>query len=248
MRPLLRLLPRLARDRAVRLVLVGGLVLLALAPVLRAGRSGLADGLLAGTDGGSAAVARLLALLLALAAPWVGEGVVSGPRRDGGAALAGVRPVSRVGFQLAGWTAAGLAFLALAVGVAAVVNAAWPGAGSAPGRGSSLSLVGAAASAFVLWVWVGSALLLLSALLDRGEAPLVTAVVLLPALLGASLPQADRLARAAGAWPTRPALRAAREALEGSVPAASDLLAVVLGGALLLGLGLATAVGRHAGR
>lgn len=242
MRPLFRLLPRLARDRVLRLPLVGGLLLLALAPVLRGGRSGLADGLLAEADAGPASAARLLAFLLAISAPWIGEGLVSGPRRDGGAALAAVRPVPRAGLPLAGWVAAGLVHAALAVLLAAIVNATWPGSGA------SLSALGAAAAALVLWAWVGSALLLLSALLDRGEAPLAAALVLLPAVLGAGLAGADPLARALRVLPTRPALRAASEALTGGVPAATDLVHVAVGGALLLGLGLAIAARQEVGR
>lgn len=237
-----RLLPRLVRDRARRTAVAGTLVLLALVPALRAGRSALAEGWAAGAGPGAASAAGLLALLLAGVAPWVGEGIVSGPRRDGLGALAATRPVPRSGLALAGWTAAGLALAGLAVAVSAAVNAAWRGAGPA------LSLPGAALAAALLWAWAGSAVLLLSALLDRGEAPLAAALVLLPALLGAGLADGGTGARALALLPTRPALRAARRLLAGGPPGAADLLPPLLGGAVLLALGLALAARRGAGR
>lgn len=242
MSPLVRLLPRLARDRARRTVAAGLFVLLALAPALRAGRSAFSEGWADGSGGGAASAASLLALLLAIAAPWVGEGIVSTPRRDGFGTLAATRPVPRHGLALAGWIAAGLALAGLAVAVAGVANAAWRGIGT------PLSLPGAAAASFLLWAWAGSALLLLSAALDRGEAPLAAALVLLPVPLGAGLGASGPLAGTLALSPTRTGLRAARTLLAGGTPPLADLLPPLAGGALLLGLGLALARRRIAGR
>jgi len=236
-----RLLPRLARDRLRRTIAAGVFVLLALAPALRAGRSAFGEGWADGSGGGASSASSLLALLLALVAPWVGEGIVSGPRRDGFGAMAATRPVPAYGLALAGWIAAGLALAALAVGVAGTVNAAWRGGGT------PLSVPGAAAAALLLWTWAGSAVLLLSAALDRGEAPLAAALVLLPVLVGQGLAVSGPLARTLGLLPTRPALRAARTALAGGMPPLVDLLAPLAGGAVVLGLALALATRRRVG-
>jgi hypothetical protein len=239
---LARLVPRLARDRVRRIVAAGAFVLLALAPALRAGRSAFSEGWTDGAGPGAASAASLLALLLALVAPWIGEGIVSGPRRDGFAALAASRPVPRVGLALAGWVAAGLGYAALAMAVTLTVNAA------SRGSGSALFVPGAGAAAALLWVWAGSAVLPLSALLDRGEAPLAATIVLLPVLLAAGLAATGPVAAALALLPTRPALRAAQALLTGGTPRLLDLIAPLAGGALCLALGLALAARRVAGR
>ena len=241
MNGLARLLPRLVRDRARRTLAAGVLLLLAMAPALRAGRSAYSEGWVDGS-GGAASAASLLALLLVVAAPWIGEGIVSRPRRDGFGALAACRPVPRSGLALAGWVAAGLAVAALAVGVAAAVNGAWRGIGP------PLSLPGAAVAAALLWAWAGSAVLLLSALLDRGEAPLAAAAVLLPALLATGPSSGGPVVETLALVPTRPALRAARAVLAGAPAGTADLLPPLVGATLLLVLGLALAARRGAGR
>ena len=235
MRSLAVLFPRLLRDRLSRSVVATALVLLFTSPLLRAGKSGFADGYMAGGKLGAASTANLVGLLLALAAPWLAEGVVSDLRRNGSGPLLLTRPISRPGFYFARWLAGFGGLASVAITAASTINIAWSvGGGSGPG----LSLAGSIVAGLVIWVWVGSTVLLLSAVLDRGEALAGALFVAIPIVLTASLPTTDRLAGAGRVLPVRPMLSAARALLAGDVPVHSSLVTTGVWGLTILGIGL----------
>lgn len=235
MRSLAVLFPRLLRDRLSRSFVATVLVLLFTSPLLRTGESGFADGYMAGGEPGAASTAKLVGLLLALAAPWLAEGVVSDLRRNGSGPLLLTRPISRPGFYFARWLAGFVCLASVAVIAASTINIAWSAGG---GSGPGLSLAGSIGAGFVIWIWVGSTVLLLSAVLDRGEALAGTLLVAIPIALTASLPTTDLMASVARLMPVRPILNAARAFLTGDVPVLSTLVTTGGWGLTILGIGL----------
>ena len=235
MRSLARLFPRLLRDRLPRSVVATALVLLLTSPLLRFGESAFSDGYMVGGEPGAASTANLVGLLLALAAPWLAEGIVSDLRRNGTGPLLLTRPIPRPGFYFARWLAGLVCLTVVAITVAAIINTVWSARG---GSGPGLSLAGSIGAGLVIWVWVGSTVLLLSAVLDRGEALAGTLLVAIPIALTVSLPPTDLLAGAAHVPPVRPMLSAARTLLAGNLPAPSSLVETGIWGLAILGIGL----------
>jgi ABC-type transport system involved in multi-copper enzyme maturation permease subunit len=238
MRSLAILFPRLLRDRLLRSVVATALVLLLTSPLLRTGDSGFSDGYMVGGEPGAASTANLVGLLLALAAPWLAEGIVSDLRRTGSGPLLLTRPIFRPGFYLARWLAGLVCLVGVAIGTAALINTVWNGRG---GSGPGLSLAGSIGAGLVIWVWVGSTVVLLSAVLDRGEALAGTLLVAIPIALTAALPPTDLLVGAARVLPVRPMLSAARALLAGDLPESSGLLSAGSWGLAMLGIGLLVA-------
>ena len=235
MRSLARLFPRLLRDRFTRSVVATALVLLLTSPLLRFGESAFSDGYMVGGEPGAASTANLVGLLLALAAPWLAEGIVSDLRRNGTGPLLLTRPIPRPGFYFARWLAGLVCLAGVAITAAAIINTVWSATG---GSGPGLSLAGSIGAGLVIWVWVGSTVLLLSAVLDRGEALAGTLLVAIPIALTASLPPTDLLAGAARVLPVRLMLSAARTLLAGDLPVPSGLVATGIWGLAILGIGL----------
>jgi ABC-type transport system involved in multi-copper enzyme maturation permease subunit len=238
MRSLARLFPRLLRDLLPRSVVATALVLLLTSPLLRFGESAFSDGYMVGGKPGAASTANLVGLLLALAAPWLAEGIVSDLRRNGTGPLLLTRPIPRPGFYVSRWLAGLVCLAGVAITTAAIINMVWSAGG---GSGPGLSLAGAIGAGLVIWVWIGSTVLLLSAVLDRGEALAGTLLVAIPIALTASLAPTDLLAGAARVLPVRPMLSAARALLAGDVPAPSGLVATGSWGLAFLGIGLLVA-------
>ncbi len=239
MRPLLRLLPRQILDRIALSVAALALLLLFTAPLLLRTGSGFADGLAAGGNGGANSASGLLALLLALVAPWLAQGVVSGLRHEGGASLVFSRPVSRWGYFLSRWLAGLLCLVGVSVTACVLINLAWQSS-----VGPGLAIPGAVSGGVVTWIWVGSAVLLLSAVLRRGETLGGSLLVAIPAVLTASLPAQSGAARFAAALPTRAMLRSTRDLLSGGPAAPGDLLAVLGWSLVVLSAGLLVAAHR----
>ena len=235
MRSVAILFPRLLRDRLTRSLLATALVLLLTAPLLTSGESGFSDGYMAGREPGAASTANLLGLLLALASPWLAEGIVSELRRNGTGSLVLTRPIPRAGFYLARWVAGLVCLAGVAFATASLVNIVWHARG---GSGPGLSPGGSIAAGIVIWVWVGSTVLLCSAALERGEALAGMLLVAVPIALTASLPPTALLARVAHPLPVRPMLSAARAFLAGELPSASGLVATGIWGLSVLGIGL----------
>ena len=235
------LFPRLLRDRLPRSFVATALVLLFTSPLLRFGESGFADGYKAGGEPGAASTAHLVGLLLALVSPWLAEGVVSDLRRNGSGPLLLTRPISRPALYLARWLAGLVSLDIVALVAATTINVAWSTGG---GIGPDLSLVGTLGAGLVTWIWVGSTVLLLSAVLDRGEALVGALLVAIPIAMTAVLPTADLLARAARVLPVRPMLRAVRGSLEGNIPEQPALLTTGCWGLIVLGIGLFAACRR----
>ena len=235
MRPYATLLPRLLRDRLARSVGATAFVLLLTSPLLRFGESGFADGYMVGAEPGAASTANLVGLLLALVSPWLAEGVVSELRCNGSGPLLLTRPISRPALYLVRWLAGLVSLTVVALATATTINIAWSASG---GSGPDLSLVGSIGAGLVIWAWVGSTVLLLSAVLDRGEALAGALLVAIPIAMTAALPSADLLARAARVLPVRPVLSAARTSLAGSVPEPSTLVEAGCWGLAMLGVGL----------
>ena len=232
------LFPRLLRDKLSRSVVATALVLLLTSPLLRFGESGFADGYMARGVPGAASTANLVGLLLALTAPWLAEGVVSDLRRSGNGPLLLTRPISRPGFFFARWLAGFVCLAGVAIIVSAIVNLVWSANG---GPGPGLSLAGSIGAGLVIWLWVGSIVLLLSAVLERGEALAGALLVAIPVALTASLPTTDPLAAAARILPVRQMLGAARALLAGDVPVQSTLVTTGGWSLSILGVGLLVA-------
>lgn len=242
MKPLAVLFPRLVTDRLTRSIVATALVLLLTSPLLRFGESGFADGYMAGGEPGAASTANLVTLLLALTSPWLAEGVVSDLRRNGIGPLLLTRPISRPALYLFRWLAGLVCLTGVATVAASTINIAWSAGG---GGGSGLSLIGSIGAGLVIWVWVGSTVLLLSAFLDRGEALAGALLVAIPIPLTAALPATDLLARVARVVPVRPMLSAARALLASEVPIQSNLVTTGGWGLAVLGIGLFVACRRH---
>ncbi len=241
MRSLTRLLPRLLRDRLPRSTAATILILFLSSPLWARSGSGFSDGYMRNAEPGAASVAKVLALLLALAAPWLAEGIVSDLRLGGHGPILLTRPVPRAGFYLARWVAGLGAITAAAITTSSVLNLVWS---LRIEGGNGLSLLGSAGAALVIWVWVGSAVLLLSAVLDRGEALLGALLVAIPVALTFAVPPGSRLAEAAETLPTRPMLGAARDLLAGRGPEGIGLSIVLGWGVAALWAGLAAATRR----
>jgi ABC-type Na+ efflux pump permease subunit len=174
-------------------------------------------------------------LLLAVTAPWLAEGVVSDLRRSGSGSLLLTRPISRPGFYFARWLAGFVCLAGVAIIVSAIVNLVWSANG---GPGPGLSLAGSIGAGLVIWAWVGSTVLLLSAVLERGEAVAGALLVAIPIALTASLPTTDPLAAAARVLPVRQMLGAARALLAGDIPVQSALVTTGCWSLAILGVGL----------
>ena len=246
MRSLARLFPRLVADRAAR-AFVAATVLLALtAPLLlRQGSAygaGLSDGLSAGGTRGARIVVNLVALGLALAAAWLSEGVVSGPRRDGSGPLLLTRPVPRSGLFLARWLAGLTALAVVALAIVATLNGIWR---AAEGSGSPMSLPGAFGAVVVTWTWVGSAVLLFSSVLERGEALAGALLVILPISFAAILPTGSVPARLSGSLPSEAMLTTSRDLLAGQAVSGNAALWAVGWGSLTLAIGIFAACRRE---
>ena len=229
------LFPRLLRDKLPRSIAATGLVLLLTSPLLRFGESGFADGYMAQGVPGAASTANLVGLLLALTAPWLAEGVVSGVRRSGSGPLLLTRQIYSTGFYFARWLAGFVCLAGVAIVVSAIINLVWRANG---GAGPGLSLAGSIGAGLVIWLWVGSIVLLLSAVLERGEALAGALLVAIPVALTASLPTTDPLAAAARILPVRQMLGAARALLAGDVPVQSTLVTTGGWSLAILGVGL----------
>ena len=246
MRPLARLFPRLMADRVLRAAVVTTVLLALTAPLLlrhgSAYGAGLSDGLSIGGTGGATVVVNLLALGMALAAAWLSEGTVSGLRRDGSGPLVLTRPVSRSGLYLARWLAGLTALAASSLAIVAVLNGLWRAAG---GSGSPMSLPGAFGAAVVTWTWVGSAVLLLSSVLERGEALAGGLLVILPISLAAMLRTDSAAAKLAGALPSQDMLATSRDLLAGQAVSGDSLLWAIGWGSLTLAIGIFTACRRE---
>ncbi len=241
MRQLARLFPHQVLDVAPRGITTWAFVLLLTLPLRPGGGSGFADGLATGASGGASTTSGLLALLLAMCAPWLGDGIVSRTRAQGTVALIFPRPVSRSGWYLSRWLAGLVCLGTVSIAAVLAINLAWrnPVEG-----GPGLSMTGAAASSIVIWSWVGSTVLLLSAVVERGEALYGSLLVVIPLLLTAGLPPDAWPARLAAGIPSRPMLRSARSLLAGELPAGPDLVPVLGGGILVLWIGLFLAARR----
>ena len=238
MRSLAILFPRLLRDRLLRSVVATALVLLLTSPLLRTGDSGFSDGYMVGGEPGAASTANLVGLLLALAAPWLAEGIVSDLRRTGIGPFLLTRPIFRPGLYFARWLAGLVCLVGVAIATAVLINTAWNGRGvSGPG----LSVAGSIGAGLVIWVWVGSTVLLLSVALDRGEALAGMLLLAIPIAFTAALPPTDLLARVARVLPVRPMLSAARSLLAGDLPAPLGLVVAGSWGLAMLGIGLLVA-------
>ena len=245
-RPLAHLFPRLVADRAVRGVVVTTVLLALTVPLLlrqsSAYGAGLSDGLSVGGGRGPAAVANLLALGMALAAAWLSDGVVSELRRDGSGPLLLTRPVSCRGLFLARWLAGFAALAAVVLASVTTLNAIWR---ATEGSGSPLSVSGAIGAAIVTWTWVGSAVLLLSSVLERGEALAGGLLVILPISLAAILPPGSVPARLSGSLPSQDVLAASRDLLAGHAVPGHALLSPLGWGCLTLAIGIFTACRRE---
>jgi len=238
MRSLAILFPRLLRDRLLRSVVATALVLLLTSPLLRTGDSGFSDGYMVGGEPGAASTANLVGLLLALAAPWLAEGIVSDLRRTGIGPFLLTRPIFRPGFYFARWLTGLVCLVGVAIATAVLINTVWNGGG---GSGPGLSLAGSIGAGVVIWVWVGSTVLLLSVVLDRGEALAGMLLLAVPIALTAALPPTDLLARVTRMLPVRPMLSAARSLLAGDLPAPFGLVVAGSWGLAMLGIGLLVA-------
>jgi ABC-type transport system involved in multi-copper enzyme maturation permease subunit len=241
MKSLALLFPRLVTDRLTRSIVTTALVLLLTSPLLRFGESAFADGYMAGGETGAASTANLVTLLLALASPWLAEGVVSDLRRNGSGPLLLTRPIFRPGLYLARWLAGSVGLAGVAFVASSMINIAWSVGG---GSGPDLSLAGSIGAGLVIWVWVGSTVLLLSAVLDRGEALAGALFVAIPISLTVLPPSTDVLAGAARLLPVRPMLNASRAFLTGDVPALPTLLTTSGWSLTILGIGLFVACRR----
>ncbi len=241
MKPLVRLFPRLLGDRLPRAAVATALVTVLLVPLhLRTAgvtAAGVADGLAASAPAGLPGIAGLMILLLASAAAWLGDGTVSELRTTGSAVFLLTRPVSCAGYVIARWLAAACSFVGASVTVTLVLEGAFR---LHTGFDSGLSVSGAAAAALVTWTWVGSTVLLLSAVPVRGEGLFGVLVLILPLALGATVPPGGLMERLVTLPPSREMLEAARALISGGSPGADRLvLTAAWGGATLaVGLGL----------
>lgn len=225
------------RDRAGRAALLAAAGAALLLPrALRAGGEGsAAAGFRAGLEAGAAGglLSGLWGVLLLAGVLVLWQGIVSSDFVDGGFRTTLARPVWRPGIYLARHAAA-IALLAVAASaVGAVLGGA--GAGAVPDPAGL-----AAASLLTGWT-AGALVLLLSSLMDRGDALAAVALLLAPAALdgakaaGGALSAAARLASPV-LPPVLPMAEARLELLAGGWPDASALLPAVAYGAAALAL------------
>ncbi|MCL7981638.1 MAG: ABC transporter permease subunit [marine benthic group bacterium] len=240
------LFPRLVRDRFPRAAVATAVLLSLTVPLLMRGASdaaaGVRDGISAGPASGTATVIPIVALLLALAAAWLADGVVSDLKRDGSAPLVLTRPVSRIGYFTARWLAGFACLAGAGLVTALVLNGAARFSGFV---GPGLSPVGALGAAAASWLWVGSAVLVLSSLLERGEALAGALLLVLPFFLTGMLAPGNSIARVAAVLPSRTVLDVSRTLLAGDPVIGSHLGRVAAWGAGSVALGLFLAVRRE---
>lgn len=236
------LLPRLVGDRVRRAAIAAAVLLSITLPLFLRGTSdaaaGVRDGISASHASGTAALIPIVALMLALSAAWLADGVVSEVRRDGSAPLVLTRPISRSGYFLTRWMAG---FLCLAA-VGLVTTLTIDLAARLSGTGEpALSPVGAVGAAATSWLWVGSVVLVVSSLLDRGEALAGALLLLLPPYLAATLSPETVFTRVAAALPSKTVLDVSRTLLAGDPVIGGHLVRVAgwSAGALALGLFIA---------
>lgn len=246
MRSLAQLFPRLVADRAARTVVVTTVLLALTVPLIlrhsSAYGAGLSDGLSVDGPQGATVAANLLALGMGLAAAWLSEGVVSGLRHDGSGPLLLTRPVSRSGLFLARWLAGLTALAALGLAIATALNGIGRAAG---GGGSPLSPLGAIGAAVVTWAWVGSAVLLFSSMLERGEALAGALLFVLPISFAAILRPGSVLARISGSLPSQDVLTTTRDLLAGRAATEHAMLSIILWGSATLAVGVIVACRRE---
>lgn len=228
-----------ARDRAARaalLVAAGAALILPRALVLAddgPGAAGFRAGLEAGPGPGLLAGLWGVFLLAGVLILW--QGIVSSDVESGRLRATLVRPVWRPGIFLARHVAALLILAAAAAGVAGLLRVA--DGGTAPDPGGLLL-----ASLLTGWT-LGALLLLLSALLDRGDVLAAVALFLAPGALegllegGTAVAAGGRLLSAA-LPPMLPLAELRRALLAGAEPEGSVLAAAVLYGAAALVLAL----------
>lgn len=222
--------------RAALLVAAGAALILPRALVLvddGPGAAGFRAGLEAGPGPGLIAGLWGIFLLAGVLVLW--QGIVSSDVASGRFRTTLVRPVWRPGIFLARHVTALLLLAAAAAGVAALLWIA--GGGAAPDPGGLLL-----ASLLTGWT-LGALLLLLSALLDRGDALAAVALFLAPGALegalegGTVVGAAGRLLSAA-LPPMLPLAELRRALLAGAEPGGGVLAAAILygGAALVLAL------------
>lgn len=227
------------RDRAGRaalLVAAGAALILPRALVLAdegPGAAGFRAGLEAGPGPGLLAGLWGLFLLAGVLVLW--QGIVSSDVGSGRFRVTLIRPVWRPGIFLARHAAAVLLLAAAAAGVAGLLRIA--GAGATPDPGGLLL-----ASLLTGWT-LGALLLLLSALLDRGDALGAVALFLAPGALEGVL-EGGTAAAAAGRLlspalpPMLPLAEVRRALLAGAEPGGGVLATAILYGAAALLLAL----------
>lgn len=242
MSPLVRAALYFARDRSWRAALLAaaGTALLLPRALLPGdpgpGSAGFRAGLEAGPGPGSGLLAGLWGVFLLAGVLVLWQGVVSSHVESGRYRTALVRPVWRPGVYLARHLAALSLLAAAAFGVAGLLRIA--GAGPVPDPAGLLL-----ASLLTGWT-LGALLLLLSAIMDRGDALAAVALFLAPGALdglrGDGSPATEAAARLlSAALPPTPSLADARRALLAGVePDRAVVAAVLLYGAAALGLAL----------
>ncbi len=252
---LLRLWPRLFLDMLPRcsLLLAGsGVVLVPLFIQLRhsvaaeaAGAGGVAAAtdIVAGASSGPAAGVFRLFLLVATLVLW--EGIAAAVRRDGLFRMVFSRPVSRRSYFLARFGARLTCLLLLALVVAEALDRATVPSVPAIGRIHALQ------AAVVMGLFLGSLILVASAALDRGDALLIAALLVLEKVSipgwaapgGAVHPLAKTLLAPLTAFED-----ILRSLLTDAPVAAGSVVLVAVCGAALLGSGLLMAERREYGR
>lgn len=221
-----------ARDRAGRatlLVAAGAALLVPRALGAGDGSPG-AEGFRAGLEAGpgSGLLAGLWGVLLLAGILVLWQGIVASDVESGRFRTTLVRPVWRPGIFLSRHVAALLLLAAAAAGVAGALRLAGAGGGPDP---AGLLL----ASLLTGWA-LGGLLLLLSALLDRGDVLAAVALILAPGVLEQGT-AAGRLL-SAGLPPMLPLAEARRALLAGGGPDGDVLAAALLYGAAATGLAL----------
>lgn len=242
MSPHLRGALSFARDRSWRAALLaaaGAALLLPRALLLGdsgPGAAGFRAGLESGPGPGSGLLAGLWGVLLLAGVLVLWQGIVSSHVESGRFRTELVRPVWRPGLYLARHLAALSLLAVVACAVAGLLRIA--GAGAVPEPAGLLL-----ASLLTGWT-LGALLLLLSALMERGDALAAVALFLAPGALdgirgsgGTVIDGAVRLLMGA-LPPTRPLAGARRVLIAGGDPDGAGVTAILLYGAAALGLAL----------
>jgi ABC-type transport system involved in multi-copper enzyme maturation permease subunit len=188
------------------------------------------------------AATSVLAIAIALASSWFADGVVSDLHRDGTGPLLLVRPLPRMALFLSRWLSGFVALAMTCLLCSLLLNLAWQLAG---GQGRIVSDTGAVAAAAVAWIWVGSCVLLLSTVLERGEAIIGALLFLLPLSLAAIVTPGSALSAALAALPSKAVLYAARALLSGGATEAVEIASCVVWGAMVLAIGTLAACRRE---